>query len=99
MTRHTQSAALAFLETLAIARLTPSRSMVCAEAVEAARNAVDAMPEAYQRAIRIVPLQGRPVREAAEEMGRSERAIHGLCRRGLSLLRKRIGNLGSLPHL
>jgi hypothetical protein len=32
------------------------------------------------------------VRVAAEVMGRSDRAIHGLCRRGLVLLRNHLGS-------
>ena len=32
------------------------------------------------------------VKNAAAEMGKSERAVHGLCRRGMSLLRDRLGS-------
>jgi RNA polymerase sigma-70 factor (ECF subfamily) len=71
---------------------TPSVSAVELETVAAARDAVDALPERHRRAVTLVYLQGRAVADAATEMGVTHRAIHGLCRRGLVMLRERLGS-------
>jgi RNA polymerase sigma-70 factor (ECF subfamily) len=81
-----EDSSIVLLETLAGPGRTPSRTLARAEAVEAVQAALKQLPEHYRRAIWLVHLESRPVREAAATMGRSERAIHGLCRRGLKLL-------------
>jgi len=62
------------------------------EAVALMKQEILALPEHYRRAIELVYLQGRTVAAAAREMGRTERAIHGLCRRGTRLLARRLGS-------
>ena len=42
----------------------------------------------YRKALRLVHIEGRSVAYAAQQMGRTERAIHGLCRRGLKLMQQ-----------
>ncbi len=39
----------------------------------------------------LVHIEGKPVTEAAEALGRTERSIHGLLRRGLEKLREVLG--------
>ena len=90
--RGIEDSTIALLDTLAGPGRTPSRSVARVEAIKAVHTALDELPEHYRRALWLVHLEGRPVREAAMEMDRTERAIHGLCRRGLKLLEDRIGS-------
>ena len=48
------------------------------------------LPAHYEQALRLVHIEGRSVREVAEAMDRTERAIHGLCRRGLQMMREQL---------
>ena len=50
-------------------------------------EAVDALPETYRRVIRALDLEERPVREVADELGRSPGAVHMLHSRALDRLR------------
>ncbi|MHC5112377.1 MAG: RNA polymerase sigma factor [Planctomycetota bacterium] len=70
---------------------TPSRSVARGEAVTAIQIALAGMPEHYCQAIQLVHLEGKSVRDAAQRMNKTERAIHGLLRRGLALLQERLG--------
>ena len=90
--RSVEDSSIVLLETLGGTGRTPSRGVARAEAAAAVQDALQQLPERYRRAIWLVHIDGQPVREAAATMGRSERAIHGLCRRGLKLLE---GELGS----
>jgi RNA polymerase sigma-70 factor (ECF subfamily) len=85
-----EDSTIALLDALAGPDHTPSRSVARLEAVAAVQAALAELPARYQRAVWLVHIEGRPVKVAAAEMGRSERAIHGLCRRGLGLLRNRL---------
>lgn len=71
---------------------TPSRSVARGEAIHAVKDALGNLPEHYQQAIQLVDLEGKPVREVASVMGKTERAIHGLRRRALKLLQSRLGS-------
>ncbi len=84
--RSVEDSSIVLLDTLAGPGRTPSRVVARAEAVDAVQAALQQIPEHYRRAIWLVHIESRPVREAAVTMGRTERAIHGLCRRGLKLL-------------
>jgi RNA polymerase sigma-70 factor (ECF subfamily) len=70
---------------------TPSRSVARHEAIEAVQGAMSDLPEQYRQAMRLVHLEGCSFKEAALKMGRSERAVQGLCRRGIKRLEKRLG--------
>lgn len=78
---------------------TPSWSVARQEIVKAVHEAVQVLPTRYRQVIWIVYIQGGSAKQAAEAMRKSERAIHGLCRRGLKLLeselRQRTGLLSS----
>ena len=70
----------------------PSQSVACHEAIEAVEVALSALPAHYEKALRLIHLQSCTLQEAAIKMGRSERAVQGLCRRGLKRLQRRLGN-------
>lgn len=82
---------IALLDTLAGPGRTPSRSVARVEAIEAVQGALNDIDEHYRQAIWMVHIEGRPVAEAAKALGRTERAVHGLTRRGLDQLRERLG--------
>ena len=71
---------------------TPSGSLARHEATQAVQCALTELPQHYRRAVWLVHIEGRTVQEAASEMGRTERAIHGLCRRGLKRLKEQLGD-------
>ena len=88
---------IALLDSLAAPGRTPSRILAKGEAVSAVHAALAELPEHYQRAIWLIHIEGCSVRTAAETMGRTDRAIHGLCRRGLGLLQEKLGTLLEPP--
>ncbi len=85
-----EDSTIAMLDLLAGPGHTPSRSVARHEAIEAVESALAELPDHYQQAVRLVHIEGCPVREAASRMGRTERAVHGLCRRGLKLMRNQL---------
>lgn len=89
-TRNIQDSALGLLDTLAGPGRTPSRTAARTEAIEAVQAALAELPKDQRRAVWLVHIEERSVREAAAVMGRSKRAVSGLCRRGLEMLRKRL---------
>lgn len=88
--RRIEDSTIALLSALRSPEKTPSRCVARREAVDAVHSALDELPEHYRRAVWLVHIEGRSVRETASQMGRTERAIHGLCRRGLKLLETRL---------
>ena len=85
---------VSLLEILAGPGQTPSRVVARVEAVDAMQEALNQLPEDHRRAIGLVHIEGQSVAQAAEAMGRTDRAIHGLLRRGLKQLRERMGDAG-----
>jgi RNA polymerase sigma-70 factor (ECF subfamily) len=85
-----EDSTLALLDTLAGPGRTPSKSVARREAIDAVHASLAELPEHYRAALWLVHIKGLSVKAAATDMGRSERAIHGLCRRGLRLLRNRL---------
>ncbi len=81
-----EDSSVALLDLAAATSKTPSRSAVRREAVSVVQAAVNGLPDRHRDAIRSVYLEGSSVREAAMRLGCTERAVHGLCRRGLKLL-------------
>jgi RNA polymerase sigma-70 factor (ECF subfamily) len=67
---------------------TPSRQVARGEAVAAVLSSLARLSDDQRRVIRLRFLEGRPVAEVAERLGKSEGAVHGLCRRGLRALRE-----------
>lgn len=81
---------MALFHNLAGPTKTPSRLVARSEAIVAVNHALANLPKHYHEAIQLVHIEGRSARDAGERMGRTERAIHGLCRRGLKLLEKEL---------
>lgn len=71
---------------------TPSGVVSRKEAVQAVQTALAALPEACRKAVWLRHIKGKPVRDIAAAMGRTERAVHQLCYRGLALLRQEMGS-------
>jgi RNA polymerase sigma-70 factor (ECF subfamily) len=89
-TRKIEDSTIALLDAIAGPGRTPSRSAARHELIEAVHTALARLPEPNRKAMWLVHIEGRAVREAAAEMGRTERAVHGLCRRGVALLRAQL---------
>lgn len=81
---------VALLDMVAAQGLSPSRSAAWHEQIEALQTALAVLPEHYRQALTLVYIEGRPVAEAAAIMGRSERSLHGLCRRAIECLRSEL---------
>lgn len=69
---------------------TPSRVVARREAALAVHSALEGLPAHYRKAIWSVHIKGCPVREVACELGKTERAVHALCRRGLARMRRQL---------
>jgi RNA polymerase sigma-70 factor (ECF subfamily) len=67
---------------------TPSRQVARGEAVAAVLSSLARLSDDQRKVIRLRFLEGRPVAEVADRLGKSEGAVHGLCRRGLRALRE-----------
>lgn len=89
---HFEDSAIALFEQLAGPQKSPSRCVARGEAARAVHDAIKALPDDYQRAVWLVHIEGRGAAGAAVEMGRTQRAVHGLCRRGLERLRRALGD-------
>lgn len=65
-------------ETLAATSTTPSRVVGKADTKRLLEECIDQLPPDYARTIRLYDLEGRPIGEIAEQMGRSPGAVHML---------------------
>ena len=79
------------LSVLAVNERTPSRSVAGREAAAAIGAALEQINADYREALRLRYIEGLSVAATAERMGRSERAVHMLCHRGLAQLRDVLG--------
>lgn len=91
--RTPEGSAMILWDVLTRSGSTPSAHVRRDEAVEALGVAIDTLPEDHREAIRLVYLEGKSVREAASALRRTERAVHGLCRRAMTSLRARLAIL------
>ncbi len=66
---------------------TPSRHMAKGEAAAAVLSSLARLSDDQRNAVRLRFIEGRPVSEVAERLGKTEGAVHGLCGRGLRALR------------
>lgn len=81
-----EDSSVALLNLVATTSKTPSRSAIRHEAVSVVQTALEELPPRQRDAIRSIYLDGSSVRATAERLDCTERAVHGLCRRGLKLL-------------
>ena len=70
--------------------LTPSRHLRQSEAVAALMTSLARLKQEQRTVIRLRFLEGKPVRQIAEELGKNEARIYQLCHEGLTALRERM---------
>ncbi|MEM6363633.1 MAG: sigma-70 family RNA polymerase sigma factor [Planctomycetota bacterium] len=85
-----------WIEQMPGGKTSPSGVAVRAEAVEAMMNALHELPETQAEAIRLRYMEGLPLAEIVERMGKSDTAVAGLLKRGLKKLRTLL-DTGSSP--
>ncbi|MEE9293656.1 MAG: RNA polymerase sigma factor [Phycisphaerae bacterium] len=90
MNKRIEDSTIALLDMIAGPGRTPSESMARDEAIQAVQSMLEEIPEHYRMAVRLVYLDGLSAKDVAATMNRTERAVHGLCRRGLKALRNRL---------
>ncbi|MEM6779162.1 MAG: sigma-70 family RNA polymerase sigma factor [Planctomycetota bacterium] len=78
---------LNWIEQMPGAKTSPSGVAVRAEAVEAMMKCLHQLPETQAEAIRLRYMEGLPLAEIVERMGKSDTAVAGLLKRGLKKLR------------
>jgi RNA polymerase sigma-70 factor (ECF subfamily) len=78
---------VALLEELVVYRRTPSRSAAAHEFLVAVERALGRLDDDYRQAVSLRYLDGLTPGEIARKMGRTERAVHMLCSRGLKAVR------------
>lgn len=64
--------------------------MALGELVHSVQTALSELPTRNQQAIWLIHFECETAQQAAVKMGCTERAIHGLCRRGLEILGARL---------
>lgn len=84
---------VALFDQVASGGRTPSRSVARLEVIAGVQQALAELPEQYREAIRLVHVEGRSAADAARLLGRTERGVHGLVRRGMAELRRGLGDL------
>jgi len=75
---------------------TPSRQVGRRELVGLLDDAIAGLPERYAEVIRLYDLEGRPIDEVAERLGRSPGAVHMLRARAHERLRVQLGSASGL---
>lgn len=85
-----------WIEQMPGAKTSPSGVAVRQEAVVAMMRALHELPETQAEAIRLRYMEGLPLAEIVERMGKSDTAVAGLLKRGLQKLRTLL-DTGSSP--
>ena len=88
---HGEDSCVALLELMGCTTTTPSREAARCEAGQILDDALRGLPEDYERVVRWYDLDGRPIDEVADAMGRSPGAIHMLRARAHDRLRELLG--------
>ena len=78
---------------------TPSRVVRRDEAVDALLAGISHLSEAHRQVVQLRFLEGRSVKEAAEQLGKSEGAVVKLTERALAELRKQMDGMGEFTQL
>lgn len=81
------------LERLSAPDGTPSRLAVRSEAVAAVLSSLARLTDDQRDVIRLRFLEEKPVAEVAEQLGKTNAAIHSLCLRALRALRQHLGSI------
>jgi RNA polymerase sigma-70 factor, ECF subfamily len=82
---------------LAARQSSPSRRAARVEEAMRLARALDALPPDQREAVRLRHLEGRSLGDIAVRMQRSQAAVAGLLKRGMSALRKQLDQGESLP--
>jgi RNA polymerase sigma-70 factor, ECF subfamily len=82
---------------LAARQSSPSRRAARVEEAMILARALDALPPDQREAVRLRHLEGRSLGDIAVRMQRSQAAVAGLLKRGMSALRKQLDQGESLP--
>ena len=80
------------LENLLSTGTTPSGPAKKSEAKERLEAALARLPKDYERVVRMLDLEGRPVEEVAQSLGRSKGAVHMLRARAYDRLKELLGS-------
>ena len=72
--------------------VTASRAARREERFARLRESIDALPEPYREAVRLVRIEGLRIAEAAERMGKTDVALRQLISRGLRKMRETFGD-------
>ena len=91
---HESSSLHALIELVSIHNRTPSRSASGREAESAIRQGISALAPDHRTVIELRYLKGLTPAQVAEQMGRSEHAVHNLCSRAVQSLREAMGDPG-----
>ncbi len=86
-----EQSCVVLIETLAGAAATPSRAAAANEASNLLAEALRKLPEDYRAVVQQFDLDGCPVAEVAEKLGRSEGAVYMLRARAHDRLRALLG--------
>jgi RNA polymerase sigma-70 factor (ECF subfamily) len=81
---------ICMLSELATHHRTPSRSASRHEFMAALEKCLDGLPADLRTAVSLRYVDGLQPQEIAERMGRTERAVHQLCYRGVQLVRREL---------
>ncbi len=73
---------------IAASDTSPSRHVARNEATAAVLSSLARLSDDQRDVIRLRFLESRPVAEVASRLGKTEAAVHGLCRRGIRALRE-----------
>lgn len=87
-----QSSLGTIVDLVAHASGTPSRSVARKERERAVKIALAGMKSEYRDALQLRYIDGLPVAEVAKKLGKTDRAVHMLCNRGLKRLREHMGS-------
>lgn len=88
------------VDRLAAPDSTPSRRVRREEAVAAVLSSLARLTDDQRDVVRLRYLEGKSVAEVATRVGKSEVAVHSLCRRGLKALRESMVSISQfLSHL
>lgn len=83
---------IAMVEALGVTVSTPSLAAARGEVVSSIQGAVERLPESYARVISLYDLEGRPIEEVVQELGRSKGAVYMLRARAHEHLREILGS-------
>lgn len=72
--------------------MTPSRAVAAGEAKAFLNDALKRLPPDYEQVVRLYDLEGRPAKDVAERMGRSEGAVYMLRARAHDYLQELMGS-------